>query len=383
MANILVVDDDADFRSMLRLMLTRLGHNITVAPRGEDGFAQAAATRFDLLIVDLMMPDVDGYELIRRLRAEPATQNTPILVITARSQPTDRESAREAGADGYLTKPVDARELSSRITEVIAAPRPERPKEPESALKPAAAVTAGVPSPAAATGRVTVLIGLRGGVGRTTIAVNLAGALSRLGRRVCLVDFSPNGGQVPIHLRARPQSHWGDLPATVDSKAAAQVVTRHDSGLFIVAAPPKPARTGLSVEAAQSLLTQLRTSFAEVVVDAAPVLDDATVAALSVCRYTVLVLSPDIGAVQTAIGTVRALPGLSVFDEQVKVLLNNPSHEAQVPQAAVEKALGRALDAVVPFDPSQAAAVAQGIPLVAGAPSAPLVYALTGFAAGL
>lgn len=382
MANILLIDDDADFRSMLKLMLTRMNHTVSVAARGEDGFTQATANKFDLLIVDLMMPDVDGYELTRRLRAEASTRNVPILVVTARTQPADRESAKEAGADAYLTKPVDNRELASRITEILASPRPDRPLPSDSATKTATPISAPVAA-ATATGRVIVLLGLRGGMGKTTLAVNLAGALHRSGRRVCLLDLNPSVGHVTIHLRARPQSTWTDLPATVDSRAAAQVVTRHDSGLFLIAAPAKPVRSGLSVEGTQALLAQLRSSFADIIVDGGPALDDATCAALSVCRYAVLVVSPEIGSVQTAIATLRALPTLSVFDEQVKVVLNYPNHEGQVSQAAVEKALGRAVDAVTPFDAGQVGAVAQGQPLVFSQTGTPLVNAITNFAATL
>jgi pilus assembly protein CpaE len=382
MANILLIDDDADFRSMLKLMLTRMNHTVSLASRGEDGFTQATTNKFDLVILDLMMPDVDGYELTRQLRAEASTRNVPILVVTARTQPADRESAREAGADGYLTKPVDNRELASRITEILASPRPERPLPSDSATKAATPITAPVAA-ATATGRVIVLLGLRGGMGKTTLAVNLAGALHRGGRRVCLLDLNPSVGHVTIHLRARPQASWADLPANVDSRAVAQVVTRHDSGLFLIAAPFKPVRGGLSVEGTQALLTQLRSSFADIVVDGGPALDDATCAALSVCRYAVLVVSPEVGSVQTAIATLRALPSLSVFDEQVKVILNYPNHEGHVSQAAVEKALGRAVDAVVPFDAGQVSAVAQGVPLIFGQANTPLAHAIAEFAATL
>lgn len=382
MANILLIDDDADFRSMLKLMLTRMNHTVSLAARGEDGFTQATNNKFDLIILDLMMPDVDGYELTRRLRAEAATRNVPILVVTARTQPADRESAKEAGADAYLTKPVNNRELAGRITEILAGPRPERPLPTNSAIKAATPISAPVAA-ATATGRVIVFLGLRGGMGKTTLAVNLAGALHRSGRRVCLLDLSPSVGHVTIHLRTRTPATWAELPANVDLRAVAQVVTRHDTGLFLIAAPAKPVRGGLSVEGTQALLTQLRSSFADIVVDGGPALDDATCAALSVCRYAVLVVSPEIGSVQTAIATLRTLPSLSVFDEQVKVILNYPNHEGQVSRAAVEKALGRAVDAITPFDAGQASAVAQGVPLVFGQANTPLVNAIMEFAATL
>ncbi len=399
MAYILVIDDDNDFRAVLKLMLTRLGHSPTLASRGEEGLALAVSNRYDLIILDLMLPDIDGYEVAQRLRSANRTRNLPILILTARAQPADREGALEAGADGYLTKPVDPRELAAKITEMLSISREETPPPtvtpvpPPAAAPPAAQAGPAVVSVSRATtspfappgpppaGRLVVILGMRGGVGKTTLAVNLAGVLERAGKRACLLDLSPAGGQVALQLRVRPKVTWADLPPVIDSGTMAQAIVRHDSGVFVMSAPAQPVRASLAAEAAQAVAYYLRKFFSDVVVDAAPLLDDATTTAVGDAKYVVVVLNPDVGSVEVTRNTLRALAALQVPEAKIKVVLNQTAAEAAVPMSAVEKALGRGLDLVVPFDKGQATALAQGVPLVVSQPNAPLVAALAGFAA--
>ncbi len=406
MAYILLIDDDNDFRNVLKIMLTRLGHTPTLTGRGEDGIEQAIASKFDLVILDLMLPDLDGYEVARRLRSAPRTRNIPILIITARAQAADREVAMQAGADGYLTKPVDPRELATKITEMLTLNRAETAPAPSE--KPGTGPIAGsapsapvavpgtnpltaqsaapaqtVPPGPPPNGRVYVALGLRGGVGATTFAVNLAGVMSRAGRRVCLVDLSPSTGHVTLHLRLRPRATWADLPPLIDSGVVAQFVTRHDSSVFVLAAPPQPVRATMSGDVFQVLLYHLRNFFTDVIVDSAPVLDDPTVAALSVCKHVLVVINPEVATVQATQGTLRVLPTLGLSETQIKLVLNTPTSETGIPAAAVEKALGRAVDLALPFDKQQNTALAQGLPLFTQPSSTPLITALAGFAAKL
>lgn len=397
MANILVIDDDKDFRNMVKLMLTRLGHSPTLAAHGEDALALAASNSYDIVICDLMMPEIDGYEVTRRLRTSTRTHHLPILFLTARSQPADREGAFEAGADAYITKPFEPRDLANKLSELLNRPRPVVEPQPVAqvavasmavaatsaaviAKPPKLPETAPLPGPHPS-GRVVVFLGFRGGVGKTTLAVNFAGALARGGRRVCLVDLSPAGGQVTLHLRLRPKATWLDLPASLNTDVIASAVTKHESGLFVLAAPPKPVRNTLTEMAAQAMITHLRSLFTDVVVDGAPWLDDATCAALGQSRRVLVVLSPDVAAVQITLAALPVLTQLGIADEQIKVLLNHTAMETIVPQAAVEKALSRSIDVVIPFDKAQAAALAQGLPLVLSQPNSALVSATATLAA--
>jgi Flp pilus assembly CpaE family ATPase len=151
--------------------------------------------------------------------------------------------------------------------------------------------------------------------------------------------------------------------------------------LFVLAAPARPVRNVLTEGAAQAMITHLRSLFTDVVVDGAPWLDDATCAALGQSRRVLLVLNADVAAVQSTLAALPVLAQLGIGEEQLKVLLNHTAPESIVPQAAVEKALGRSLEAIIPYDKAQAAALAQGVPLVLGQPNSALVSSVATLAA--
>jgi DNA-binding response OmpR family regulator len=123
--HVLVVDDDPTVTDVVRRYLERAGYVVRTAPDGETGLADALAHPPALLVLDLMLPVVDGLEVFRRLRAE---QPVPVIMLTARADEADRIAGLELGADDYLTKPFSPRELVLRVTAVLrrAAPAPAR-----------------------------------------------------------------------------------------------------------------------------------------------------------------------------------------------------------------------------------------------------------------
>ncbi len=368
MAKILFIDDDPDIRPLMRITLTKLGHQPSLAARGEEGLRLAKSEAFDLIVVDLMMPDLDGFEVIRQLRANPSTKTVLILVLTARAQAADEESVLEAGADSYLPKPFSSDGLHRRIAEM---------------LKQAEARQGAGGGPATLNGRVIVVLGLRGGMGGTTVSVCLAGALLRGGRRVCLVDLSPSGGHVAMQLRIATPVTWANLPAEPDTTAVAQHLVRHESGLVVLAAPAEPVKQGPAGATFQATLEALQIFFSEVVVDAAPVLDEATRAALAAAERVIVVCTPEVGAVHTTLGTLRALDGMLRPESRVIILVNQVAAEAALPLTALERAMGRAPNVVVPYDPQQAAALARGLPLIFSQPAAALPAAVIQFVGSL
>ncbi|MCD4685935.1 MAG: response regulator [Anaerolineae bacterium] len=121
MARILVIDDDLNLLQMVRLMLEREDHEVETARNAERGMVLAAADLPDVAIVDVMMPDISGYDMVRKLRENPKTARIPVIILTARSQPMDKQMALEAGANAFLSKPVTAQELNERVDAVIEA----------------------------------------------------------------------------------------------------------------------------------------------------------------------------------------------------------------------------------------------------------------------
>ena len=116
---ILVVDDEIESVKLIGLMLQRRGYEIVAARSGAQALEKAQAEKPDLIILDVMMPDMDGYEVCRRLRANPGTATLPIIMFTAKTMIDDKVAGFQAGADDYLTKPVHPEELASRIEAVL------------------------------------------------------------------------------------------------------------------------------------------------------------------------------------------------------------------------------------------------------------------------
>jgi two-component system cell cycle response regulator DivK len=111
MYSVLVVDDNEWSRDLLARRLLRRGYHVILAPDGREGIALAHDRLPDLILMDLSLPEIDGWEATRHLKAHPATRLIPILAVTAHAMPADRQKAMEAGCDGYHTKPVDFESL--------------------------------------------------------------------------------------------------------------------------------------------------------------------------------------------------------------------------------------------------------------------------------
>ena len=104
-ASILAVDDSASLRMAIRIALTGAGYAVTEAGDGVEGLAKATSTKFDMIVTDLNMPNMDGLAMIRELRKQPAQAGVPIIFLTTESDPEMKNQAKAAGATGWLVKP--------------------------------------------------------------------------------------------------------------------------------------------------------------------------------------------------------------------------------------------------------------------------------------
>lgn len=116
---LLVIDDELDLVELVRFNLEREGYRVLGAADGEAGIAAALREKPDLVIVDLMLPGIDGFEVCRELRRRPQTAQVPILMLTAKSAEADRVVGLELGADDYVTKPFSPRELVARVKALL------------------------------------------------------------------------------------------------------------------------------------------------------------------------------------------------------------------------------------------------------------------------
>jgi pilus assembly protein CpaE len=354
MAKILVVDDEADLLEMMRMVLEqRGGHRVTLSADGPDALAKAAADPPDMAILDVMMPGMPGYEVCRQLRANPATASIPIVILSARAQPMDRSAAIDAGADDYITKPVMMGELLEKVDAMLAT------------HAEASAVFAGLFG----------LTSLRGGVGVTTLAANLALAFAQAGEEIaCLVDFSFSSGHVALQLGLRPEPTWAGLiesSATPPNEGAVETrLLRHSSGLHVLASPFVPVvNQAVSREAVQRVLSILQQRFPVVVVDMPSTLNEVAMGVVEAGTVVGLVLTPEPPSLQTTVGTLRAL---QQWSSKLHMIINQVTPGAQLPAEAITRPLKRTPAGIIPFDPAQARALAQGAPLTISSPDSPL-----------
>jgi len=123
---ILVIEDQEDNRQILRDLLTSADFEVIEAADGEAGLAAAAAHRPDLILMDIQLPLMDGYEATRRIKANPALRAIPIIVITSYALSGDDEKARAAGCDAYFSKPFSPRQLLAKVREYLSPGAPTR-----------------------------------------------------------------------------------------------------------------------------------------------------------------------------------------------------------------------------------------------------------------
>ena len=119
MPRILLVEDNEMNRDMLSRRLVRKGFTVDMAVDGKAGVAQARAGGYDLILMDMSLPEIDGWEATRRLKSDPETKHIPIIALTAHAMASDREKSLEAGCDEYDTKPVELPGLLSKIEALL------------------------------------------------------------------------------------------------------------------------------------------------------------------------------------------------------------------------------------------------------------------------
>ena len=133
-SRILVVEDDSDISNMLQIYFRGQGYDVEVAPRGETALEKTRISLPHLIVLDIMLPDIDGYEVCRRLRTSTRTSHIPIIFLTQKDERSDKLQGLELGADDYITKPFDIEELKLRVQNAIARSERESLTDPRSGL---------------------------------------------------------------------------------------------------------------------------------------------------------------------------------------------------------------------------------------------------------
>ncbi len=332
-AKILVVDDDAHVQRLLGYTLKQEGYEVLIAADGAEGFRLWGAESPALILLDVMLPKMDGYQVAQKIRAEEASGvHVPIIMLTAESDVEQRIRGLRAGADDYLVKPFHPAELLARIRSLLARFAPRE-------------VLVGRPP----LGRVFAFYGAKGGVGTTTIAINAAIALHReLGRKVCLVDANLQFGdhRVFLDLGLDRKSIADAVTApTIDVDLVRNVVVHHDSGIDLLLAPPTPETAELVTPAHMSqILEVLRALYDYVLVDVDKRLDEVNLQAFDASSPIFVVMTADLSCLKNVRLVLETLIHLGYEQAEVKLVLNRSNAFTGISVGSAEKALKRTIE---------------------------------------
>ena len=331
---ILIVDDDVDTLRLVGLMLQRQGYEISAATNGQQGVSKAIEEQPDLILLDVMMPDMDGYEATRQLRQNPITATTPILMFTAKTQLDDKVAGFEVGADDYLTKPTHPSELQAHVKALLS-----RTTQRE---KKVAAEAQGK------RGHCIGVIGARGGLGVTTIAMNLAaGIYSRMQADVALTELVPGRGTLGLDLGVGSQKalvkFLSGAPSDVTRERVKNALVPHISGVKLMLASDSPMDVHLinQVPQYEAVFNRIASLNRFVTFDFDSGLPPFAQKLLPMCDHIVVVLE---GVPNTIIHTkalIESLEKLGVRKDRILVVLNNRVRsDTQLPAAVVQDKLG-------------------------------------------
>ncbi|MBN1963638.1 MAG: response regulator [Anaerolineae bacterium] len=355
---ILIVDDDIDSLKLIGLMLQRQGYEITAANAGAQAIAKAASDSPDLIILDIMMPDMDGYEVCRRLRADPKTQGIPIIMFTAKTLVDDKVAGFEAGADDYLTKPTHPAELASRVRAILARSAAKRGAAPEQA-------------------KLLAVMGAKGGVGTSTVAANVAAALAKKAPTI-LGDVRPGQGSLGAALGFEQASGFANLltrhPRDITIRTVTDELVNHGSGmrLLLSSTRPKEANLAVSPDAVAVITQQLRALSKVVVLDIGIGLTLANQRMLQSITHLLVVVDSQRATLNMARGLLGELAALGLSTSQISiVLVNRTQSSLQLSWQEAEQILGRDMLAIISPAPELAFQAGEaGIPLIAMQPNA-------------
>lgn len=206
---IVAIDDHPDTIQLIEMALQRHGYEVYGAFSCPEGLEIAERERPALILLDMMMPGMDGNAVCRSIRQNPDLAKTPIIMFTAKSQALDKKVSFDAGADDYITKPTRPSELLERIEALLA----RQPTTAQEQVEPP--VETGVLS-RSDDRRLISVIGARGGAGATTVALNIAATIAAEGTDTILVDFDTRQGHAALYIGHTPSAgiqEWLAQPA--------------------------------------------------------------------------------------------------------------------------------------------------------------------------
>lgn len=378
MKRVLIVDDDANVRKLLDFALQQAGFSVITAADGAEGLRLAAEHSPDVAVLDVMMPGVHGYELCRRIRADPKAGQAKIIFLTARSQPIDEQEALKAGGDLFLSKPVMPDRLIRHIQSLLLEQTVTLEEEEQEPPPPAPEKPSLAQPIKKRRGKLIACFSPVPGVGVTSLAVNLAlGLVVSLHIEVPLVELHPTQTEMLTALDIDPEPHRGNLRATGERLSWDTLLLHlidHPSGLRVLPAPP----SGSDVPAALTLQAAalLRQKFPVTIFDSYHELDDRVKPVLMSADAILMVTTPKVSAVRAMLQASQSLRKLGYSERRILLVVNQVGAEPEIPVKELSQGIKRPIFAAIPHEPALPGLLQSGRPLLTSQPGSPSSQAI-------
>lgn len=381
---ILVIDDHEETIRVVKFILEQRGYEVVSAISGETGMSLAREDKPHLILLDVMMPGLNGVEVCRQLRSDPIFDDVPIVMFTAKDQVDDKWAGFEAGADDYLTKPTDPEELDRRIQVLIRRAgltddvvhelasmniKESATGEIVAQLEEEEGASALLPLPppsrleeAEVASNLIAVVGVRGGVGTTTVAINLAASLADNAGQTCLVDLDLIQGHIALYLQQKIQHEsLNDLSRLTNTLELARRWQKYTlsagNGLELLLSRPNligqwPVPAVNQIEILTDALVQ---SAQYIVVDVGRGFLPSAMPILRRAKHVLVCTQPERVSLLAVKRFLKALPTYMGQEARQQVLMTTIGIDSSLPQPAVEDFIQHELLATIPISSKEMA----------------------------
>ncbi len=346
MPTVLLIEDEIIYHRMLEHALRPLGFVVYTELTGSEGLEAAQAVHPDIIITDINLPDISGYEITKRLRRDPRFAHVPIIILTGQTTLQDKLASFEAGADDHINKPFEPEELIARMRVLL--------RRAELLRQALPAGTVQTPSKQA---RLIAVHTLRGGTGASLLAVNLAIGLKGLWNApTLLLDLAMLAGQDALLLNLPLRRTWGDLanvsPQDLDLELLQSIIVTHESGVDLIAAPTTPTQAEMiSNETLSRALEILRPHYDYIVADLPHDFNDITLQILDAADVIIMLVAPELSSIRAAAAALDTYAKLNYEKDKIKIVLNYTFPRYALPRDKIETALGHPVTLILPYVP--------------------------------
>ncbi|HLJ66336.1 MAG TPA: response regulator [Chloroflexota bacterium] len=375
---ILIVDDSPTAAPELRTHLEREGYHVLFALRGEEALDTLQNSKIDLVITEALLPTMDGFELVHRIRQLREGNQVPIIMLTVRSAPEDYAASFEAGANEYFLKPMETPKLLAAVRGLITRYEMGRLERAGNGSSGSGALIARPDR-----GQIVTVFSLKGGVGCTTLAVNTAIAIKQAApsARVGVIDLALEDGSAALLLDLVPTSTIADWSredlAGATPHMLNQYFVQHRSGISVLAAPSSPEQAEMVRAGTVRMTLELAAqAFDYIIVDTSSTFSESMLIALELCHILLLPVTPDMAAVKSVVNTLRILKALKIGQSKVRVLQNEIIPQAGLTKEQLEASLGKGMYVIPHGGAAMMEASNQGTPLVSTSTTSPAARAI-------